>query len=367
MVDVRVGEVTAKRKFSCPACGGEAEWNPGKSALVCPYCGTTSPAELEETAEGETIIREHDLATALRSIPEDQRGWQAARTSVRCQSCQAISVLEPEKVSQACDFCGATALVPEQEQKQPFRPESLLPMKVTAGEARQALRGWLKSRFWAPSDLGKKALTDQVRGLYIPYWTFDAKAFARWTAESGTYYYVTQNVGGKTKRVRMTRWSHASGQLDHFFDDQLIAASRGVHGPLLHEVEPFDTARLVPYSASFLSGWVVERYQIDLVAAAASSRSRMDSTLRDMCGRAVPGDTYRNLDVQATYSGQTFKHILVPLWLLSYRYGSQTYQAAINGDSGRVAGEHPISWLKVSLAVLAALVIVGIVIWMQSK
>jgi len=362
-----MNEVTAKRKFSCPACGGEAEWNPGQSALVCPYCGTTSPAELEQTEGGETIIREHDLAAALRSIPEDQRGWQMARTSVRCQSCQAISVLEPHRVSQACDFCGSTALVPEHEQKQPFRPESLLPMKVTAGEARQALRDWLKARFWAPSDLGKKALTDQVRGLYIPYWTFDAQAEAHWTAESGTYYYVTRNVGGKTERVRMTRWSPASGHVSHFFDDQLVAASRGVHGPLLHEVEPFDTSRLVPYSAHFLSGWVVERYQIDLMAAAASSRGRMEAALRDQCAHAVPGDTHRNLQVNATYSGQTFKHVLVPLWLLSYRYGQKTFQAAINGDSGRVAGEHPLSWIKITLAVLAALAVVALIAWSQSK
>jgi len=360
-----MAEVTAKQKFSCPACGGEAEWNPGRGALVCSYCGTTSPAEIETTEGGDAVIREHDLATALRSIPEDQRGWQAVRTSVRCQSCQAISVLEPEKVSQACDFCGATALVPEHEQKQPFRPESLLPMKVTAGEARQALRSWLSSRFWAPSNLGKKALTDQARGLYIPYWTFDAKARASWTAESGTHYYVTQNVGGKTQRVQKTRWSHASGNLEHFFDDQLIAASRGVHGPLLHEVEPFDTSRLVPYSAHFLSGWVVERYQIDLVAAATSSRSRMESTLRDLCGRAVPGDTYRNLEVVSTYSGQTFKHVLAPLWLLSYRYGQKSFQAAVNGDSGRVAGEHPLSWVKITLAVLLALTLAGLLAWSQ--
>src|SRR5688572_13526715 len=156
-----MAEVTAKQKFSCPACGGEAEWHPAKSALVCVYCGTTSPAEVEQAVDGSAIIREHDLAAALRSIPEEQRGWQTERTSVRCQSCQAISVLEAEKVSKSCDFCGATALVPEHEQKQPFRPESLLPMEVTAGEAREALRGWLKSRFWAPSDLGKKALTDR--------------------------------------------------------------------------------------------------------------------------------------------------------------------------------------------------------------
>ena len=93
-------EAVAQKKFSCPACGAEAQWNPAKKALVCPFCGTTAPAQAELTASGEQVIVEHDLVKALRGIPDAQRGWQARKTSVRCQSCQAISVFDPERVGQ---------------------------------------------------------------------------------------------------------------------------------------------------------------------------------------------------------------------------------------------------------------------------
>jgi Zn finger protein HypA/HybF involved in hydrogenase expression len=195
-----MSDAKARTKFSCPACGGEAEWNPAKQALVCPYCGTTSPAQLEAgdgAGDGQRIV-EHDLVRALREIPDEQRGWQAERVSVRCQSCQAISVFSPEKVSQACDFCGSTALIAQEDQKEPFRPESLVPMQVNETAVRESVRTWYGSHFWAPSGLGKKAMTDRVGGLYIPYWTFDAHAEVDWTADSGTYYYETRTVNGKT-------------------------------------------------------------------------------------------------------------------------------------------------------------------------
>src|SRR6185369_13332394 len=105
-------EVAARKKFTCPACGGEAQWNPAEQALVCPFCGAVSPAQAELAPSGEQVIREHDLVTALRSVPDSRRGWQTQKVTVRCQSCQAISVFDPQHVSRRCDFCGSTALVP---------------------------------------------------------------------------------------------------------------------------------------------------------------------------------------------------------------------------------------------------------------
>ena len=108
----------------------------------------------------------------------------------------------------------------------------------------------------------------------------------------------------------------ASGALRHVFDDELVEASKGVDAGLLRGVEPFPTAgTLVPYDPGYLAGWTVERYQIDLVGAATKSREQMEATLERLCGAQVPGDTHRNLGVQATFSDQKFKHILVPVWL----------------------------------------------------
>jgi hypothetical protein len=301
----------------------------------------------------------------LRGIPDSQRGWQAEKLSVKCQSCQAISVFDAGRVGQRCDFCGSTALVPYEETKDAFRPESLLPMKLSEDQVRDIIRRWYGTRWFAPNLLKRTALTDTVKGLYIPYWTFDAQVHADWTAESGYYYYVTetyQDANGRTqtRQVQKIRWEPSSGSLDHFFDDELVPASRGVQPAMLRRVEPYPTKELVPYKPGFLSGWVVERYQIDLVAAAKEAREEMDAEMERMCATRVPGDTHRNLQLETDYSGQTFKHILTPLWLLTYNYGTHHFQVVINGYTGAIAGNYPKSWIKITFAVLAMLAAVAV-------
>jgi hypothetical protein len=368
-----MSEVLAQKKFSCPACGGEAQWNPAKKALVCPFCSTVSPVQVELGANGDEVIKEHDLVAALREIPDEARGWQTERVSVRCQSCQAISVFDPQRVGQRCDFCGSSSLVPYEEIKEAFRPESLLPMKVAETQVRDMIRQWYGNRWFAPNKLKHLALTDTVKGVYIPYWTFDAQAHADWTAESGYYYYETEtyrdsNGNTQTRQVQKIRWEFSSGSLDHFFDDELVPASRGVQPEMLRRIEPFPTTTdLAPYNAGFLSGWVVERYQIDLVAAAQQARADMDTQLERMCAAQVPGDTHRNLCVHADYSGQTFKHILAPIWLLSYTYGPRNFQVVINGYTGKIAGKYPKSWIKITLAVLGALAVAGTILLLLQR
>jgi hypothetical protein len=360
-------DATAQKKFSCPSCGGEAQWNPAKKALVCPFCGTVSPAQVELSPSGNEVVVEHDLVAALRGIPDSARGWQADRVSVKCQSCQAISVFDAKNVGQRCDFCGSTALVPYEEIKEAFRPESVLPMKLSNDQVRDSIRQWYGSRWFAPNKLKDAALTDTVKGLYIPYWTFDAQVHGEWTAESGYYYYETEtyrdgNGNMQTREVQKVRWVPSSGALDHFFDDELVPASRGVQEAMLRKIEPFPTTTdLVPYNAGYLSGWVVERYQIDLVAAAQEAREEMDAAMERLCAAEVPGDTQRNLQVENDYSGQTYKHILVPIWLLTYNYGMQNFQVVINGYTGAIAGKYPKSWVKILFAVLGGLALAGLI------
>jgi Zn finger protein HypA/HybF involved in hydrogenase expression len=352
-----VAEVTAREKFHCPACGAEANWNPAKQKLICPFCGTESPATLEIRGAA-TVIVEHPLVAALRGIPDAARGWQAAKTSVRCQSCQAISVFDATNVGQRCEFCGSTALVPYEQVKDAFRPESLLPLKIDEPRARDLIRAWYRRQWLAPNRFSARALTDTVKAVYLPYWTFDAKAAADWTAESGTYYWVRVN----NQNVRKVRWTPAAGSITHVFDDDLVCASVGVNPAMLRRVEPFPTTdALVPYDPGYVAGWIVERYQIDLVNAAERSRQQMESTLYSLCGQQVPGDTYRNLQVHSTYTDQTFKHILAPIWLMTYVYGAKSYQVVVNGVTGAIAGSRPWSWIKVTLLVLTILVIVLII------
>lgn len=356
-----MAELTALEKHACPACGGQAEWNPGQQLLVCPYCGTRSPYDVNP---GTGTIQEIDLVRTLRELPEELRGWKAPRKTVRCQSCRAVSVFDPERVGQRCDFCGSPALVDYEELKPPIRPQSLLPFQFTESQVRERFRTWLKGRWFAPNNLKKKALVDTLRGLYIPYWTFDARVYCPWEADAGHYYYVTQeyrDAQGKarTKRERRVRWEHAAGEIRHTFDDELIPGTQGIDRNLLQQVEPFPTRDLVAYDTAYLSGFAVEHYQVVLIDAARQAREAMNDKLRALCAREVPGDTYRNLEIRPDYSGETFKHVLVPVWLVAYDYGRTSYQLIANGVTGEIAGRYPKSAWKIFFLVLAILLVLS--------
>jgi Zn finger protein HypA/HybF involved in hydrogenase expression len=350
-------EVIAINKYLCPACGAQAVWTPSKKALICPYCSTESAAELQ--GDG-TLVGESDLAEALRALPDEERGWAAERKTVKCQSCQAISVFDEKRVAQACDFCGSPALMSMDDVQSPIRPGSQLPFQISESTVRESIRQWYGSHFWARSDVGDKALTDTLHGIYLPYWTFDAHIECPWEAEAGYHYYTTDDKGN---REQHTRWEYASGHVNQFHDDLLVPASKGVHASLLAELEPFPTTTaLLPYDPGYLTGWVVEQYQIDLIEAAQNSRDRMTEIVRQECSNQVPGDTQRGLRIAPAFSRQTFKHTLLPVWLLTYTYSSKTYQVAVNGATGKIAGEYPLSWVKITIAIILGLILLAIVI-----
>ena len=188
-------------------------------------------------------------------------------------------VYEAERVGQNCEFCGSPALVAYDEIKSPIRPEGVLPFRIDRNRVRDDIRGWWRSKWFAPGRLRRAALVDTVRSLYIPYWTFDAHAHCPWEADARHYYYVTvpgRDSKGRTvmRQERRVRWEPASGVVEHTFDDEPVPGTQGLPIALLRQVEPFPTGELVPYDTAFLSGHVVEHYQVVLTEAAGQSSSK---------------------------------------------------------------------------------------------
>jgi hypothetical protein len=361
-------QIAALQKHACPACGAQAEWNPGKQKLVCPFCGTESPYAIDrETGK----VVELDLATALRELPEEERGWQAATKSVQCQSCRAVMVFNAERVGQNCEFCGSPALVDYQEIKSPIRPHGVLPFRIDRNKVRDDIRAWWRGKWFAPGRLARTAMVDTVHSLYIPYWTFDARVHCPWEAEAGYHYYV--NVEGRdskgnrvVRQEQRTRWEPARGEIDHAFDDDPVPGTQGLPMELLRQVEPFPTPEVVPYDTAFLSGHVVEHYKVVLIEAAEQSQQQMHAALERLCAARVPGDTQRNLRIFPTFSGRTFKHVLVPVWLLVYNYRAKAFQVIVNGYTGKIAGKYPISTWKVLLVILLVAIVVLTVISLEN-
>ncbi|MDO5102612.1 MAG: zinc ribbon domain-containing protein [Lautropia sp.] len=372
--DASPADALAEANRPCPECGASLAWSAAKQALACPYCGTVVPwpvaAEGDESGREAAGTGEQDLEAALRD-PANVRDWGHDRREVKCQSCHAISVFVDGKVASRCDFCGSPAIVPHEQLQDAIVPQSVLPFRISQEQVRDLIKKWYGSRWFAPNKLKSAALTDSLHGVYLPYWTFDAKTHAVWRAEAGHHYYENQQVRGpdgklQWQQVQKVRWVPASGQVQHFFDDELVPGTVGVQAPLLRRVEPFPTTTdLKPYSSEYVRGWTVERYQIDLRQASQIGQQQMADKLRALCAARVPGDTQRNLVVQATWQGRTFKHVLVPVWLVHYRFGSKLYQLVVNGYTGQVAGEQPYSWIKIALAVLGLLLLFAAMAYSQ--
>lgn len=351
---------------SCPECGAPLVWIAERQTLGCAYCGTLLPTAAASDPVAAQAHLEHDLAEALQN-PPGGRDWGSGHREVRCGSCGAISIFIDGRVAQACDFCGSPKILAHESHGDAITPQSVLPFKVPDTAVRDAFRSWIGKRWFAPNALKAGATLDRLQGIYLPYWTFDARVSARWTAESGRMVSrQAQRRGADGKLQWVTEqtivWTPVAGAFEHFFDDELVPGTEGVHRSLLKRIEPFPTTteHLRRYSPDFVRGWTVERYQIDLRQAQAINQGDMQNKVRMLAAQRVGNALQRNLQVDARYSGRTFKHVLMPVWLVSYRYHGKAYQLTANGWTAAMAGERPYSWIKIALAVLVCLIVLGL-------
>jgi hypothetical protein len=126
---------------------------------------------------------------------------------------------------------------------------------------------------------------------------------------------------------------------------------------------PYELSELTPYEASYLAGFVAEEYQIDLREGWDKAQESMQRQLYVACAQEVPGDTHRGLHVDSAFSQMVYRHVLLPLWIAAYQYNGRPYRFLVNGQTGEVQGEAPLSWWKITLAVLAALLI-ALILWL---
>ena len=350
--------------FPCTSCGGELNWDPGASQMKCPYCDSLVEVPKDEEFEA----AEHDLLAFLDEHPTAE-GYGVQLEGITCRSCGAKIQAPPGRRDPTCAFCGSKyVLESEGETKEVLKPESVLPFEIPKERCQKTFKQWIGSGWFRPSNLKKLSKLDRIQGLYMPFFTFDAQADSRWTAESGTYYYVTEQVpvreGGrtvyKTRRVRKVRWRPASGSRSDFHDDVLVPSVTDEHLNLLMKVFPYNLKVLKPYDSRYLVGFGILNSELPLTTVYGIAQSNMESEQISRCARDIPGDTYRNLEVQTLLSGQTFKHLLCPLWIGSFKYKGTVYPFVVNGQTGKLFGKKPWSVIKIVLFVLSLLAAGGI-------
>ncbi|MFI6501526.1 hypothetical protein [Nonomuraea typhae] len=345
----------AQTTHPCSGCGASVAYAPGTSLLRCPYCGLE-----QQIAAPARVVREHDYAAFLVKprVPA-----LAAHQSV-CPGCGART--ESDALSKSCQFCG-TALVADTAAGDQIAPEAVLPFALDRNGSRESLRGWVKSRWFAPNRLKKVTEAESMKSTYVPFWTYDADTTSDYTGSRGEYYYETQtyteNGETKTRRVRKTRWYPASGTVARRFDDVLVAATGRVTPEQLGKLEPWPVGSVLPFAPVYISGHHALRYDVEPEQGMESAKQEMATVIDGDCRRDIGGDQQRVNTVDTTYTDVTFKLVLLPVWIGAYLFGGKTYQVLINGVSGEVQGDRPYSWVKITLTALAVAALIGLVVW----
>lgn len=347
------------KTFPCPQCGGELQWSPGVQKMKCQYCGTDTDAPGAEAF----VAHEHDLLEFLERHPKAE-GYGVKLQQLACKNCGATVQVPPsERRDLKCPFCDtayvAEAVAPSEGV---VKPESLIPFRFDHAACQKAFAGWIGTGWFRPNDLKALSRLDKIAGLYLPFFTFDALARSTWSAMAGFYYYVTERVQvtengrsvWKNKQVRKVRWEPASGSRQDRYDDVLVPAVKDQRMDLILKVYPYDTkGGLVPYDSNYLAGFGVLNPDMPLKEVYGVGRRSMEADQVQRCSGDVPGDTQKELRVRTTLTEQTFKHLLCPLWVGSFRYKGKVYPFVLNGESGKLYGEKPWSWVKITLFTLA--------------
>ena len=355
-------DVAEQGKVKCKDCGGILEYNPGVSSLKCIYCGTEN--EIKDSNKPAEVV-EQDFNAFLANATASAETMEV--TTVKCGSCGSSTSLRPNVTSDTCPFCGTALVLKGGTTSSTIKPKYLLPFSIDKKKGIDLFKKWISGLWWAPNDLKAIAQNDKLKGLYIPYWTYDYNTLSHYTGLQGTHYYVTETYTEtengqtvtKTREVQKTNWITVSGTVTDDFDDMLVNASKSLPEKLANDLEPWDLKELKDFNEQFLTGFVSEQYQIDVKEGFEKAKKRMEQVIRGTVNKAIGGDVQQITTLNTTYNNITFKHILLPIWLSAYRYSDKVYRFMINGRTGEVQGERPYSFWKIFGAVVGALVVIG--------
>jgi len=228
---------------------------------------------------------------------------------------------------------------------------------LDAQDCQPRVKEWLGKGWMHPSGLSHAAASTQFRGIYLPFWTFDATIKADWRAEVGyqrteRYYDSTSKSWKKRTRIE---WQWESGQITQSPDDWLGIGTTRISQVLLKRLYPYNLSALTAYNPDFLAGWQALNYDIKLQDAWSTVKAEMRERARKGCRDQIKSSHVRNFSMLADFEDETWRYILLPVYAAAYRFEGVTYQVLINGQTGIVAGLKPVAWWKIWLAITGLL------------
>jgi DNA-directed RNA polymerase subunit RPC12/RpoP len=331
------------QRFICQQCGGKMAFRPDGKSLRCEYCDIdqTLVAALQDGA----LVQEHDFTLTLATAKGHSK--PVGKRAFVCQGCGASFLLGSHVLSLTCTYCGSAHVVELPETRRLILPQGLIPFAVSAHDAQRAFRGWL-----AGKKLRGRIKITRVRGFYMPTWTFDLIGEIRWQCQTYREESVEFNVGGVPISVSNNSRTlvKEEGSYPVLEDDIFVPASHRLPANLiLDAVTGYRFSDMVAYGEGYLADWPAEIYEVSVSdASLVARRVTLENARRHVRNRLQASLGYVK-DLRLNTSGvfvESYKLVLLPVWVARYRHQEKVYHAFVNGQTAEVRGQAPQNWLQ---------------------
>ncbi|MBU3061987.1 hypothetical protein KO481_10680 [Nocardia sp. NEAU-G5] len=356
------------RTYPCSACGGQLQFDIASQQLRCPSCGNYSEIQ---APRGPVTTRDLRAAMGeLRALQATTSGPQVTGNhEIKCQSCGGTTSFVGSLTATRCPYC-ATPIQRDDVHNAPARlpVDGVVPFRVDEKNARELVEKWVSGRWFAPSQFKKYKRVGSFASVYHAYFAYDADTYTWYQGERGIEYTETyRDDDGDLQTITRVQWYPVQGEVANQFADVPVLANDAVDRGRVKALEPWPIVEATSYSPEYVAGHLARTYDYDAEESLPEARAEMEREIEHTVRRDIGGDQQRIHSLNSNWNSLAFKHVLLPIWLLTVIYMNQPFNVYINGLTGQVSGDRPWSKVKIAIAVTVALivVIVAVVLFMK--
>ncbi len=354
--------MAATQEYKCPCCGGGIAFDSSIQKMKCPYCGTEF--EMETLAGYDSELR-NDQSDDMRWETNAGTQWQEGETgglrAYVCNSCGGEIACDENTAATSCPFCGSPVVLTGQFSGA-LKPDYVIPFQLDKKDAKEALIKHYEGKRLLPKVFKNQNHIDEVKGVYVPFWLFDAEA------DVNMRYRATRVRAWSDSRYDYTETSfyavRRGGTIG--FERVPVDGSTKMPDDLMESVEPFDFSKAVDFRTAYLAGYLADKYDVDADQSVARANERIRRSTEEAFAATVNGYTtvVREAGSIRLENGRV-KYALLPVWLLSTTWNGQNYLFAMNGQTGKMVGNLPVDkaaytkWLFGLTGIIGAILFAG--------
>lgn len=331
--------MAALLEYKCPCCGGVIEFDSASQKMKCPYCDTEF--------EAETLKNYDDV---LQSETEDQMDWESTAGTewndgeadgmnvYMCKTCGGEIMTDGTTAATKCPYCD-NPVVLGSKLAGDLKPDYVIPFKLDKKAAKEALKKHLSGKRLLPKVFKDENHIDEIKGVYVPFWLFDAHA------DANIRYRATKLRTWSDSDYIYTETSHYAAQRagNISFENVPVDGSSQMPDDLMESIEPFDFSEAKDFQTAYLSGYLADRYDVSADDSVDRANSRVKKSTEDAFAATVEGyDSVIAENSSIQLNNGKSKYAMYPVWVLHTSWNGEKYLFAMNGQTGKFVGNLPV-------------------------